>query len=107
MPPSPTRKALTVSVQIKSHYPGQAGQELVQIDDLQLFRQMPKGWGEKVVPLCPPGGLVKYPIGKGGIVLNRLDMNEMPADAKAGHSRPSRGSSLPGRPAQRPGSPRP
>ena len=28
----------------------------------------------KAIVLTAPGGLVKYPIGKGGIVLNQLDL---------------------------------
>jgi beta-galactosidase len=67
------RKAASVTIRIKSRYPGQSKQTLVGIDDVNLFRAMPKDFDQRVVMLTKPGGLVKYPIGKGGIVLNQID----------------------------------
>ena len=34
--------------------------------------KQPDDWKKKVVPLANIGGLVKYPMGKGGLVLNQL-----------------------------------
>ncbi|MBI5723957.1 MAG: hypothetical protein HZA50_08375 [Planctomycetes bacterium] len=70
------RQAKVVTVRIKDFYPGDSRSELVQIDDLQLFRKMPDGWDKRVILLTQPGGLVKYPIGKGGILLNQIDYTE-------------------------------
>lgn len=69
-------KASKVDIEVKSHYPGTSKAELVQIDDVQFFRRMPEGWNERVTLLAYPGGIVKYPIGQGGIVLNQLDYTE-------------------------------
>ncbi len=42
------------------------------IDNLWVHVQRPADWSQRVRPLLNIGGLVKYPMGEGGIVLNQL-----------------------------------
>jgi beta-galactosidase len=42
------------------------------IDNLRLHVKRPADWPERVHPLLNIGGLVKYPMGEGGVVLNQL-----------------------------------
>lgn len=70
------QQATSVEIRIKGHYPGASSQPLVQIDNFELLRAWPPKVAERVVLLTQPGGLVKYPIGKGGIVLNQLRRDE-------------------------------
>jgi beta-galactosidase len=78
------RKASMVTIRIKSHHPGSSSKNLVGIDNVELFRETPKDFEQRVVMLSKPGGLVKYPIGKGGIVLNQIDYagKDTPANVK-------------------------
>ena len=71
--PLEPRTASKVTVHTKDHYPGESTQNLVGIDLLEIDRRMPADAAKRVVLLAKPGGLVKYPIGPGGIVLNQLD----------------------------------
>lgn len=71
-----------LTLRLKSTYPPvrQNQGSLVTFDEVRLIRRLPAGWAAKVVPLTSPGGLVKYPIGKGGVVLNQLrwDADDLP-----------------------------
>ncbi len=67
------RTASTVTIRIKSFHPGTSDKKLVGIDNVELFRRVPDDFDGRVVLLTKPGGLVKYPLGKGGIVLNQVD----------------------------------
>ena len=69
----PPRKASSVTIRIVSHHPGSSKKNLVGIDNVELFRELPKDFDQRVVPLTKTAGLVKYPIGKGGIALNQID----------------------------------
>jgi len=52
--------------------------EITGIDMIQLLRSSDALQAGKVIPLTNPGGLVKYPIGKGGILLNNwIILNRM------------------------------
>ncbi len=72
----PPRKASKVSIVARTHWPRPSCRKnLMGIDNIELCRKLPAGAGA-VVPLSRPGGLMKYPIGKGGIVLNQVDYTE-------------------------------
>jgi len=65
----------TVALLPKSYYHGEGG--MIGLDLVQITRQTPE-WSQagKVVPLVEDGGLVRYPRGKGGFILNQLKMLE-------------------------------
>jgi hypothetical protein len=67
------RTASKVSILVRSVYPGESSQNIGGIDEIQLIRELPSDFEQRVVVLTQPGGLVKYPIGEGGILLNQLD----------------------------------
>jgi beta-galactosidase len=71
-----------VVIRFTSTYPAtrQITQPLITIDEVRLRRVPPPGFESRVVALAAPGGLVKYPMGKGGIVLNqvRYDQDDLP-----------------------------
>lgn len=50
------------------------GLPLVGIDNVQFTRELPDWYVGRVQPLVTPGGLVKYPRGQGGFVLNQLKL---------------------------------
>ncbi len=50
--------------------------EVCGIDNLWITVQRPADRRERVVPLLNIGGLVKYPVGKGGLVLNQLNVKD-------------------------------
>jgi hypothetical protein len=67
------RTASKLTILLKSHYPGPSTKDLVGIDLVEIDRRMPPEREGKLALLTKPGGLVKYPIGDGGIALNQLD----------------------------------
>ena len=71
------RTTSKISIVILSHHGGISSRDvkIVTLDTLEVLRQMPDGGP---VALTNPGGLVKYPIGKGGILLNQLDYTSSP-----------------------------
>ncbi len=74
------RKASQVTILVKGHYPGKSSQNIGGLDEIELIRELPAGFDEKVVVLTRPAGLVKYPIGKGGILLNQFDYTKKDTD---------------------------
>lgn len=68
-----SRTASQVTILVKGHYPGKSSQNIGGIDEVELLRKLPHDFDRRVVILTRPAGLVKYPIGEGGIVLNQLD----------------------------------
>lgn len=74
------RRASQITILIKGHYPGKSAQNIGGIDEIELFRKLPPDFDGKVVILTKPAGLVKYPIGKGGILLNQLDYTTKDTD---------------------------
>ncbi len=70
--PLEPREAAKVTIVVKSHWPGESSKELVGIDLVEIDRAMPAEAEGRIALLTKPGGLVKYPIGEGGIVLNQL-----------------------------------
>ena len=81
---TPPRRARKVSIVARTHWPRPSCKKnLMGIDNIELYRKLPAG--AAVVPLSRPGGLMKYPIGPGGIVLNQVDTTERytePADRR-------------------------
>jgi beta-galactosidase len=71
--PLEPRTASKVTIAVKSHYPGDSTKDLVGIDLVEIDRRLPPESDGKPALLTKPGGLVKYPIGQGGILLNQLD----------------------------------
>lgn len=47
---------------------------LVGIDNIRIIRELPDWYKGKVFPLVNVGGLVRYPRGKGGFILNQLNI---------------------------------
>ena len=71
------RKTSKVSIVILSHHGGISSNnvKIITVDLVEVLRKLPpKG----PVALTNPGGLVKYPIGGGGILLNQLDYSWAP-----------------------------
>jgi hypothetical protein len=70
--------AREVVIRLKSTYPAQRAsmQPLATIDEVRLRRK----WSAPMASLTRPGGIVKYPRGKGGILLNqvRFDGDDLP-----------------------------
>jgi hypothetical protein len=66
--------ATIVALKVLSHYPNPTCEkDLVEIDEIEFLRQVPEDFGRRMVFLAKPGGLVKYPLGRGGIILNQID----------------------------------
>lgn len=78
----PPTEAREVSLRLLDCYPAtrEIGQTLVTLDEVRIHRQLPRDFASRVVPISSPAGVVKYPIGKGGIVLNevRFDGDDLP-----------------------------
>jgi hypothetical protein len=74
------RTASKITIRMLSHHPSESGRDLMGIDLIRVYRQLSDGWVERVVQLTNPGGLVKYPIGEGGIVLNQIDYTSPDTD---------------------------
>jgi len=74
------RRAQSITVKLIDHWPGESSKNTVGIDLLEVYRKLPDE--PVIVLLTRPAGLVKYAIGRGGIVLNQLDYGE--ADIPAG-----------------------
>jgi beta-galactosidase len=49
---------------------------LVGIDNVQIIRELPTWYKERVYPLVNIGGLVRYPQGKGSFVLNQTKLTD-------------------------------
>jgi len=71
--PRPARK---VVVRMLSHYPAESKKPLVTFDEIRLFRVLPPEVQQRVQALTTPAGIVKYPVGDGGIILNCLNWRE-------------------------------
>lgn len=71
--PLEPREATKVTIAVKSHWPGESSKELVGIDLVEIDRRMPAEADGKLALLTKPGGLVKYPLGEGGILLNQVE----------------------------------
>jgi beta-galactosidase len=48
---------------------------LVGIDNVRIMRELPEWYKGRVYPLDNVGGLVRYPRGKGGFILNQLNIS--------------------------------
>jgi beta-galactosidase len=59
--------------------------DVIGVDNLWIRVKRPEGFSDRVKPLLNIGGLVKYPRGKGGILLNQyniIDNEQNPANAQ-------------------------
>jgi hypothetical protein len=68
--PVPPRKASKIVVELADF---EGTSPTTGIDNLWITVKRPDDWQAKVKPLLNIGGLVKYPMGQGGIVLNQLN----------------------------------
>ncbi|MGB9595920.1 MAG: glycosyl hydrolase 2 galactose-binding domain-containing protein [Candidatus Poribacteria bacterium] len=65
-----------LSLIIRSIRKRQDRQPLVGIDNIQIVRELPDWYKDKVFPLVNVGGLVRYPRGKGGFILNQIKLTD-------------------------------
>ena len=65
------RRAKTVTVEL-AEWEASSPQEVLGVDNLRLWVRRSPEFHEKVRPLLNIGALVKYPMGRGGILLNQL-----------------------------------
>ena len=72
----PPRQIRHITLRLLSKQ-GDSKQELVTVDEVAILRQPPAG-GPTAEPLTTPAGLVRYPMGKGGVILNQLIWREPP-----------------------------
>lgn len=49
-------------------------------DTVEIYRVLPESFKQKVIPLTRPAGIVKFPMGKGGILLNMTTVAETKGD---------------------------
>ncbi|MCS7180591.1 MAG: hypothetical protein NZ891_04490, partial [bacterium] len=56
-----------------NYWPGQSTQNLVGIDIIEIYRKVDKIEKRELIPLTKPPGIIKYPKGKGGILLIQID----------------------------------
>ncbi|MCX7935394.1 MAG: hypothetical protein N3A66_09060, partial [Planctomycetota bacterium] len=69
----PPRQAREILVELTDF--DKPGAVTTGIDNLWLKAQRDEAWRKKVKPLLNIGGLVKYQIGQGGVILNQLRLN--------------------------------
>ncbi len=69
--PMRPRRARRVTLRMINHWPGDSGKNLMGVDLVEMYRELPEE--PRMVFLTDPCGLVNYPIGEGGILLNQLD----------------------------------
>lgn len=70
------RQATRLTVELAAFdKPGQT----TGIDNLWLTVERPADWRQRVVPLLNIGGLVKYPMDQGGLILNQLNIKDSEA----------------------------
>ena len=50
--------------------------KLVGFDEVSIIRELPSWYQGRVYPMVSCGGLIRYPRGKGGIILNQLKLDE-------------------------------
>jgi hypothetical protein len=80
---TPPRKARTVTVALLE-WEKSGSANVVGVDNLWIKVKRSPEFGQKVVPLLSIGGLVKYPMGSGGVVLNELRLFGGSASAGGG-----------------------
>ena len=82
--PAP-RKAKVITIELADYQKNPQGDTLVGIDNMRLFVKRPADIGERMRPLLNIGGLVKYRMGQGSILLNNiraLEKEAVPVNAQ-------------------------
>ena len=69
----PPRECRTIALEPLAWTAGD--KPVIGLDNIRLHVRRPADFGERVVPLSNVGTLVKYPIGKGGILLNQVKVS--------------------------------
>lgn len=80
------RQAKQVMLKVTSLHESSSTKPLYTLDEVRLIRQIPPATAAKALALTSPAGIVKYPLGKGGLILNCLQTQEeqqKPATARA------------------------
>lgn len=65
-----------LSLIIRSIRKRQERQPLVGIDNVQIIRELPDWYKDRVFPLVNVGGLIRYPRGNGGFILNQIKLTD-------------------------------
>ncbi len=65
--------AQTLDIALLEMFDKPSSKILTGIDNIEIFRQMPKAMSSRFTMLASPGGLVEYPLGNGSLILNNLD----------------------------------
>jgi beta-galactosidase len=82
--PAP-RKAKTMTVELVDWTKGPDGKAILGVDNMWIRIKRPSDFAARVKPLLNIGALVKYPMGRGGILLNNLrilDKESVPVNAQ-------------------------
>lgn len=77
-------KAKKMTVELLKWNP-KGSSDVIGVDNLWIRVKRPEGFAERVKPLLNIGGLVKYPMGRGGILLNQyniIENEQNPANAQ-------------------------
>jgi len=69
------RRCSTLTIDL-SRYDAVGRANVIGVDNLWIRVKRPEGFYDRVKPLLNIGGMVKYPMGKGGVVLNQLRIME-------------------------------
>ncbi|HHH75912.1 MAG TPA: hypothetical protein ENL03_02665 [Phycisphaerae bacterium] len=70
----PVRKTEKLTIEIAKWQKTGKGQNIIGVMNLWIKAKRSKEFYKKVIPLLTTGVLVKYPMGKGGIVLNQMQI---------------------------------
>jgi beta-galactosidase len=71
--PIAPRKAKAITIEL-AEWEKSGSQEVIGVDNLWIRAKRPADFAQKVRPLLNIGALVKYPMGKGGVILNQLQI---------------------------------
>jgi beta-galactosidase len=71
--PIAPRKARAITIEL-AEWEKSGAQEVIGVDNLWIRVKRPADFAQKVRPLLNIGALVKYPVGKGGVILNQLQI---------------------------------
>ena len=78
----PPRAARQLTLRVVSLHDQPSSKPLYTIDELRVRREVPPALAQRALALTAPAGIVAYPRGKGGLLLNCLRWEETPDPAK-------------------------